>query len=63
MSWTLLKKATPEQEREFRERLSEEAPLVDKVIMVLTCFGVVIIPAALVLIGFGLLILWIFGAL
>ena len=63
MIWKRLKKATPEQEREFRERLSEEAPLVDKVIMVLTCFGVVIIPAALVLIGFGLLILWIFGQL
>lgn len=63
MIWKRLKKATPEQEREFRERLSEEAPLVDKVIMVFTCFGVVIIPAALVLIGFGLLILWMFGAL
>ena len=63
MIWKRLKKATPEQEREFRERLSDEAPLVDKVFMVLSCFGVVIIPAALVLIGFGLLILWIFGAL
>lgn len=64
MIWKRLKKSTPESERDFKERMSdEELPLQDKVLMVLTSFVMIVLPCALVLIGMSLLIMWIFGAL
>lgn len=62
--WRRIKKSTPEQEAEFKERMSDEqVPLVDKVIMIVTSFFVIVIPCALVLIGMSVLVMWIFGAL
>lgn len=59
-----LKKVTPEQEEEFRKRM-EEANLSkkDKLAIVLSAFLTILLPCALILVGFGFLILWIFGAL
>lgn len=57
-----LKKSTPEQEREFRDRMTK-VPFVDKVIMILTAFGVIVIPCLLVIIGMSLLIMWMLGML
>ncbi len=61
--WKRLKKSTPEEEAEFRERMSEEnVPFTDKLIMLLTAFVVLVLPSALILLGISLLVLWIFGA-
>lgn len=57
-----LKKSTPEQERDFRDRMTK-VPFVDKVIMILTAFGVIVIPCLLVVIGMSLLVMWILGML
>lgn len=59
-----LNKVTPEQEEEFRKRM-EEANLSkkDKLAIVLSAFLTILLPCALILVGFGFLILWIFGAL
>lgn len=57
-----LKKSTPEQERDFRDRMTR-VPFVDKVIMILTAFGVIVIPCLLVVIGMSLLVMWILGML
>ncbi len=64
MIWRRLKKSTPEQEREFEERMTEEKPsFKEKVTMVLTAYAVLLVPAALILIAFSLLVCWIFGIL
>ena len=54
MIWKRLKKVTPEQEKEFSERM-EGVPFLDKVIMVVTAFFVIIVPC--------LLVMWILGML
>ena len=58
MIWRRLKKATREQEEEFRERMSD-----DRFAMVFSAFLVIVLPCLAVLLIFGLLILLLFGAL
>ena len=62
MIWKRLKKATPEQEKEFKERM-EGVPFQDKVIMTVTAFFVLVIPCLLVIGGMCLLLMWMFGML
>ena len=62
MIWKRLKKVTSEQEKEFSERM-EGVPFLDKVIMVVTAFFVIVIPCLLVVIGMSLLVMWILGML
>ena len=64
MIWNRLHRATKQQEEEFKQRF-EKANITakDRFIMIITGLIVVGLPAAAILIGFGLLILWIFGAL
>ena len=62
MIWKRLKKVPPEQEREFSKRM-EGVPFLDKVIMVVTAFFVIVIPCLLVVIGMSLLVMWILGML
>lgn len=59
-----LKKSTPEQEAEFRERMScENVPFLDRVIMIATAFVVIVLPCLLVLVGMSLLVMWLLGML
>ena len=59
-----LKKATREQEEEFRERMSDEKLTAkDRFAMVFSAFLVIVLPCLAVLLIFGLLILLLFGAL
>ena len=62
MIWKRLKKVTPEQKKEFSERM-EGVPFQDKVIMVVTAFFVIVIPCLLVVGGMSLLVMWILGML
>lgn len=62
MIWKRLKKVTPEQEKEFSERMGG-VPFQDKVIMVVTAFFVIVIPCLLVVGGMSLLVMWILGML
>lgn len=57
-----LKKSTPEQEAEFRERM-EQVPFVDKLIMIGTAFVVIVLPCLAVITGMSLLVMWILGML
>ena len=64
MIWRRLKKATREQEEEFRERMSDEKLTAkDRFAMVFSAFLVIVLPCLAVLLIFGLLILLLFGAL
>ena len=62
--WKKLKKSTPESEKEFSDRLKEAGVTwKDKFAMLIAAVITIFIPASLILIGFGLLALWMFGAL
>lgn len=62
--WKKLKKSTPESEKEFGDRFKEAGVTwKDKLAMIISAFFVLFLPAALILGGFGLLVLWMFGAL
>lgn len=64
MIWRRLKKATREQEEEFRERMSDEKLTAkDRFAMVFSAFLVIVLPCLAVLLIFGLLLLLLFGAL
>lgn len=61
MIWRRLKKATPEQEKEFEERMSsEEVTWKDKIAMVLSAYVAILLPCILVL---GVIALLIIGIL
>ena len=62
MIWKRLKKSSPEQEADFRERMTE-LEKGDKLALILSAFLVIVLPCLAVLAGLGALILWIFGAL
>lgn len=57
-----LKKSTPQQDAEFRERM-EQVPLLDKLIMIGTAFVVIVLPCLAVIVGMSLLVMWILGML
>lgn len=58
------RKATREDEEKFRKELDDAGVgFKDRLIMVLTAFLVIVLPAALILAAFGFLILLIFHAL
>ncbi len=57
-----LKKSTPQQEAEFRERM-EQVPFLDKLIMIGTAFVVIVLPCLAVIVGMSLLVMWILGML
>jgi cell division septal protein FtsQ len=64
MIWRRLKKPTREQEEEFRERMSDDKITAkDRFAMALSAFLVIVLPCLAVLVAFGLLILFLFGAL
>lgn len=67
MIWRRLKKATREQEEDFRERMSDESispkeRFKDQIAMILSAFLVIILPCLLVLVVLAVVILWMFGA-
>ena len=56
MRWRDLKRSTPEQETAFGEMLkSEKVSFGDKLLMVLTAYGVILVPCVLILLGMCLL--------
>ncbi|MCI5955887.1 MAG: hypothetical protein MRZ54_02765 [Clostridiales bacterium] len=57
-----LKKSTPQQDAEFRERM-EQVPFLDKLIMIGTAFVVIVLPCLAVIVGMSLLVMWILGML
>ncbi len=64
MIWRRLKKASKEEDLEFRERMSSvDVTRKDKLAMLLSAFLVIVLPCLLILGVFSLLMLWIFGAL
>jgi len=64
MIWRRLKKASKEEDLEFRERMSSvDVTRKDKLAMFLSAFLVIVLPCLLILGVFSLLMLWIFGAL
>lgn len=63
MIWRRLKKPTPEQEQDFQERMSDaQVTWKDKLAMVLSAYLAILLPCILILVAFGCLVLWIFGA-
>ncbi len=64
MIWKRLKKSTPEQDAEFKERFKEEkVGIKDTFAMVLAAFVTIVLPCALVLIALSAFCLWLFGAI
>lgn len=64
MIWGRLKKSTPEQEKDFKERMSsEEVTWKDRIAMVLSAYVAILLPCIVIIALFALLILWVFGAL
>ena len=62
--WKRLKKSTPESEKEFSERLKEaDVTWKDKFAMIIAAFITLFLPAALILIGLVVFVMWIFGVL
>ena len=59
-----MKKATPEEEQAFRERLNEnKVGFKDGLAMTLAAFLTIVLPVALILIGCCLLVMLILGVL
>ena len=64
MIWTRLKKSTPEQEEDFKERMSDEnVSLKDRFAMMISAFLMLVLPSILVLGVLVFIMLWIFGLL
>ena len=64
MIWRRIRPSTKKEDEEFADRFEQQkVPFSERLIMMLTGFAVVVVPAALFLVGFGLLILLIFRAL
>lgn len=64
MIWKRLKKPTREQEQEFRDAMSsDEVTWKDKFAMVFSAYLTILLPCIVILVAFGLLVLWLFGAL
>ena len=64
MIWKRIKKSSGEQEEKFKEMMTEEkVSFKEKLAMVLSGYLVILLTCPLILALFGLLMLWIFGAL
>lgn len=63
MIWRRLKKATQQQRQEFRERMYKQVTMGDRFAMMVAAYLTILLPCALILLAFGVLILWFFGAL
>ena len=64
MIWKRIKKSSGEQEEKFKEMMTEEkVSFKEKLAMVLSGYLVILLQCLLILALFGLLMLWIFGAL
>lgn len=62
LRWKNMKKATPEEEQAFRDRLSEnKIGFKDGLAMTLAALLVIVLPAALILIGCCLLVMVVLG--
>lgn len=62
--WKHLKKVDKEEYEQYKEQIDKEnLTAKDKFSMILSAFLVIVLPVSLGLIGFGLLILALFGAL
>lgn len=60
--WKRLKKSTPEQEEEFRQRMQEEnVGWKDTLAIILSAFLTLVLPCLLVLLALGGLMLWLFS--
>ncbi len=63
MIWRRLKKATREQEEDFRRRMSEEKLTgKDRFAMIFSSFLVIVLPCLAVLAILSVIVLWLFGA-
>ncbi len=64
MIWKRLKQVTPEQEEEFRQRMTEEeVGWKDKLTMIGTAYLIIVLPCLLILLGLSALCMWLFGVL
>lgn len=64
MIWRRLKRSTPEEDQKFAEMMKEEkVSYKERLVMMITAYAVIFIPCVIVLLLFGLLALWIFGAI
>lgn len=58
-----LKKSTPEEDQDFARMMEEEqVTFRERLLMTFTAYAVLLVPSILVLAAFGLLALWLFGA-
>lgn len=63
MIWKRLKKSTPEEEKEFEERMSDEKlTFKDRLAMIISAILIIVLPCLVILLALSFLILWIFGA-
>ena len=63
MIWKRLKKSTPEEEKEFEERMSDEKlTFKDKLAMIISAILIIVLPCLVILLALSFLLLWIFGA-
>ena len=63
MIWKRLKKSTPEEEKEFEERMSDEKlTFKDKLAMIISAILIIVLPCLVILLALSFLILWIFCA-
>ena len=64
MIWKRLKRATPEEEAEFKERMGEEnVSAKDKLVMLIAALGTIVLPCILILVGLCAVVMWLFGLL
>ena len=64
MIFRRLKKATPEQEEEFSQRMSDEkVTMKDRFAMIVSAFFMLVLPSILVLGFLCFVMMWIFGLL
>lgn len=59
-----LKKSTPEEDAEFRQRMQDEqVGFKDGLAMILGAFITIVLPCLLILCGMAVLAMWVFGVL
>ncbi len=64
MIWRRLRKSTKEEDRKFAQMMEDEhVTFKERLLMTLVAYAVILIPCILVLVGFGLLVLWMVHAL
>ncbi len=64
MIWRRLKKSTKEDDENFAKMMDDEkVSFKERMLMVLTAYGVIMVPTVLILLAFGFVILLVVGIL